>query len=835
MSVTLNKTKGRNKSQRTAEAGTELKEYETRLELLYDVAHKASSVSEVTDLLREIPYIIQQIIGASASVLFLIDEDKKEFCLLAAGGGKSNILEQVQLSLDSGIAGWVARNNLPVIVNDVPQDERHSKEIDEAVDLVAESIIAAPLVRGTKVIGVIEMINKDDGSSFDEKDLGLLTEFASTEALILLVSMAATLINNFKLCQSIQDDYKNTIETLVTFADAKDPYAYGHSRRVKEYALLAAYSLKLSPEEMKAIEFGALLHDIGKIGIDDRILRKPGPLSADEWYVIRKHALRGANIVSAIPNLEKATDIILYHHERYDGTGYPEGLKGEQIPIGARLVAVADAFDTMTTDHAYSAAISVDEALSELIKYSGTQFCPVAVEAFVSGFQKGKGSLEYMEAEIEAEEIIRQEAEENVRAQEAEELAKKEAKRAARERARREAKERAKREAEEQAKREAEEARKTREAEKLAKKEAKREAEEQAKREAEEARKAREAEELAKTEAKREAEEQAKREAEEARRAREAEELAKKEAKRAAEEQAKREAEEVRRAQEAEELAKKEAKRGAEEQARREAEEARRARETEELAKKEAKREAEEAMRAREAEELAKKEAKRAAEERARREAEEARRAREAEELAKIEAKRAAEERARREAEEARRAREAEKLAKKEAEQAAEEQARREAEEARRAREAEKLAKKEAKRADEEQARREAEKLAKKQAKRAAKKQAKKEVDKIKKADGTVESEHETGSELYEGDVELAIVPFESFKQTNQFRKDLLTIENLRVVSDSWSEDEGFVIVVSLRQPIALTSVLRSMPAVKDVYREDKRMVVVLKTSQETK
>jgi len=491
MSVTLNKTKGRNKSQRTAEAGTELKEYETRLELLYDVAHKASSVSEVTDLLREIPYIIQQIIGASASVLFLIDEDKKEFCLLAAGGGKSNILEQVQLSLDSGIAGWVARNNLPVIVNDVPQDERHSKEIDEAVDLVAESIIAAPLVRGTKVIGVIEMINKDDGSSFDEKDLGLLTEFASTEALILLVSMAATLINNFKLCQSIQDDYKNTIETLVTFADAKDPYAYGHSRRVKEYALLAAYSLKLSPEEMKAIEFGALLHDIGKIGIDDRILRKPGPLSADEWYVIRKHALRGANIVSAIPNLEKATDIILYHHERYDGTGYPEGLKGEQIPIGARLVAVADAFDTMTTDHAYSAAISVDEALSELIKYSGTQFCPVAVEAFVSGFQKGKGSLEYMEAEIEAEEIIRQEAEENVRAQEAEELAKKEAKRAARERARREAKERAKREAEEQAKREAEEARKTREAEKLAKKEAKREAEEQAKREVEEARKAR--------------------------------------------------------------------------------------------------------------------------------------------------------------------------------------------------------------------------------------------------------------------------------------------------------------------------------------------------------
>ena len=140
----------------------------------------------------------------------------------------------------------------------------------------------------------------------------------------------------------------------------------------------------------------------------------------------------------------------------------------------------------------------------------------------------------------------------------------------------------------------------------------------------------------------------------------------------------------------------------------------------------------------------------------------------------------------------------------------------------------------EAKRAAEEQTRREAEKLAKKQAKRVAKKQTKKEVGKTIKADHTGESEREIGSELYEGDVELAIVPFESFKQTNQFRKRLSTIDNLRIVSDSWSEDEGFIIIVSLKEPMALGSILQDIPDVEKVYREDEKVVVLFKTPEET-
>ncbi len=399
MSAIPDQTGDQNKVPEINDADIEINEYQARLELLYEVAQQANSASEVSELIEEILRVTQRILQASASSLLLINEKKGEFYLQAAGGEKSNMLKQIKLDLDSGIIGWVARNGTPLIVNDVSKDKRFNKVIDDATGFVTKSIIAVPVVRGKNVIGVLEIINKANGSEFDDRDLVILSGFASTEALILLVSMAATAINNIKLCQAIQDDYKSTVETLVTAADAKDPYATGHSRRVKEYTLMAANFLSLPPEELEVIEFGALFHDVGKIGIKDNILCKSNPLTDEEWYIMRKHTLNGANIMSEIPCLEKAREIVLYHHERYDGTGYPEGLKGEKIPIGARLVAVADAFDTMTTDHSYRAALSIYEATNELIEGISTQFCPIAVEAFISGFQKHKGQLLIGESE----------------------------------------------------------------------------------------------------------------------------------------------------------------------------------------------------------------------------------------------------------------------------------------------------------------------------------------------------------------------------------------------------------------------------------------------------
>jgi len=231
---------------------------------------------------------------------------------------------------------------------------------------------------GEEVIGVIEVLNKADGSEFNRQELKVLTALASMAALAI----------DAKLHQSVLDGYVNTIKVLAASIDAKDPYTHGHSQRVTKYALLGGASLSLPPEELKNIEYGGILHDIGKIAVDEAILRKPGPLTPEEWEVMRTHPTVGANIIADVPFLEEPRKLVLHHHEKYDGTGYPDRLKGEDIPLGARLLAVADALDTMLTERSYRGAASMDHALSELRRCTGTHFCPVAVEASISGLNK---------------------------------------------------------------------------------------------------------------------------------------------------------------------------------------------------------------------------------------------------------------------------------------------------------------------------------------------------------------------------------------------------------------------------------------------------------------
>ncbi|MDD5038803.1 MAG: CHASE2 domain-containing protein [Dehalococcoidales bacterium] len=212
----------------------------------------------------------------------------------------------------------------------------------------------------------------------------LLPIIYTSSSIIRNIAMA---IENTKLNLKVLEGYKNIIRALAAAIDAKDHYTRGHSQRVTEFALLGAKALNMSPEELEILECAGILHDIGKIGIPDKILSKPGHLTAEEFEIIRQHPRLGANIITNIDFLKEARNLILHHHERYDGTGYPDGLAGADIPLGARLLTVADAFDSMTSDRSYRTAISTEAAISELHKHSGTQFCPVAVEAFVSGFK----------------------------------------------------------------------------------------------------------------------------------------------------------------------------------------------------------------------------------------------------------------------------------------------------------------------------------------------------------------------------------------------------------------------------------------------------------------
>ena len=372
------------KAQRRIRDAGQTEAHDIRLDLLYKVGKRASSASEVSKMVDEIVTMTRQTLRASASSVLLIDEERQELLFEFADGAAGGVLKQVRLGIQSGIAGWVARHGCPIIVNDVTRDKRFFADVDKATGFVTRAIMCAPLVTRGKVIGVVEVLNKLDGSDFNEQDL---------ETLVAVGATAAIAIENSKLHQSVIDGYKGTMKALAAAIDAKDPYTRGHSQRVVEYALLGGVALSFSQEELEVLEYASILHDIGKIGIADSILSKPGHLNAEEYNAFLEHPVIGANIIDGIPFLNAVRALVLHHHERYDGLGYPDGLKGDDIPMGARLLAVADTFDSITTDRTYRTALSAEHAINELRRCSRDQFCPIAVEAFISAFEKRLQSL----------------------------------------------------------------------------------------------------------------------------------------------------------------------------------------------------------------------------------------------------------------------------------------------------------------------------------------------------------------------------------------------------------------------------------------------------------
>ena len=181
----------------------------------------------------------------------------------------------------------------------------------------------------------------------------------------------------------------SAIYALVSTVEARDPYTYGHSRKVNTYAVALAEAIGLSPDDVSRVSTAALLHDIGKIGVPDKVLNKKGKLSGEDWEAIKSHPRLGANIVGNIPNLVPCINSILHHHERWDGGGYPEGLKGEEISMEARILAIADSFEAMTSARPYRAALCSEKAIKELRRCAGSQFDSALVEVFIGIIEAG--------------------------------------------------------------------------------------------------------------------------------------------------------------------------------------------------------------------------------------------------------------------------------------------------------------------------------------------------------------------------------------------------------------------------------------------------------------
>ncbi|MHC4223777.1 MAG: HD domain-containing phosphohydrolase [Planctomycetota bacterium] len=181
----------------------------------------------------------------------------------------------------------------------------------------------------------------------------------------------------------LRESYEATLDAMVSAIESRDCETKHHCRRVQSHAVLLGRRLGLTPEQLVDISYGALLHDVGKIGVPDSILLKPGKLSDEDWTIMRQHTLIGHKMISRIKFLKGAADVVLYHHERWDGTGYPYGISGEDIPLPARIFSVIDAYDAITSERVYKRAVPIEGAKKEIERCSGTQFDPKVVEVFL--------------------------------------------------------------------------------------------------------------------------------------------------------------------------------------------------------------------------------------------------------------------------------------------------------------------------------------------------------------------------------------------------------------------------------------------------------------------
>ncbi|HAD81350.1 TPA: phosphohydrolase, partial [Candidatus Edwardsbacteria bacterium] len=205
---------------------------------------------------------------------------------------------------------------------------------------------------------------------------------------------AAIAIENIRLYNDLERSYYDTLKAFVAAMDAKDPYTKGHSENVRHYALKIARHIGLSEDKLRLVDYSSLLHDIGKLGIREDILAKPDVLSTAEFQEVKLHPVIGSRLVLEIDALSHTGEVIYCHHEYYDGSGYPRGIKGDDIPLEARIIAVADAFEAMTSDRPYRKAFSFQVALQRLQDAAGTQFDHKIVNAFTELFRRESGIKE---------------------------------------------------------------------------------------------------------------------------------------------------------------------------------------------------------------------------------------------------------------------------------------------------------------------------------------------------------------------------------------------------------------------------------------------------------
>ena len=348
--------------------------FEQRYQMLVSFGRKLVGVVRLRPLLTLLADEVRRIVGASRCSIFLVDAQGKELWTPVAHGLGGRDLH---LPLGLGIISHVVLGGRPIRVAAAYRDPRFNPAVDKMTGYKTRNIMAVPLKdREGRTFGVFQVLNKRHGLDFDAEDEGLLQ---------ILASLAASAVESARLYEELRDSHVETIQRLARTAEYRDMHdTAAHLRAIGRYSRILARACGLPDCEVESIECASPLHDIGKVGIRNAVILKSGPLDAAEVEEMKRHTTLGWEILSQAksPLLLLAAEIARAHHERYDGKGYPQGLKGEKIPVAARIVAVADVLDALSAERAYKKAWSFEDSARYILEGAGKQFHPKVVAAF---------------------------------------------------------------------------------------------------------------------------------------------------------------------------------------------------------------------------------------------------------------------------------------------------------------------------------------------------------------------------------------------------------------------------------------------------------------------
>ena len=342
------------------------------LDTLLDVTRQLMTLTDLDALLRLIADATVTMVGAERATIYIVDRDRQEFwSRVATGTG----VGEIRFPIGVGIAGTVAQTGATINIPDAYADPRWNPESDKRTGFHTRNLLTLAMTgHDGAVIGVFQAINKN-GGDFTVEDETTLGSLASS---------AAVAVENAQLVTAQKRLWQSLIETLATTIDARDQQTAGHSKRVTRYAAVIGAEVGLSVDELLRLQAAALLHDYGKIAVRDRFLQKPGKLDDAEFAYMKAHAEKTAEFLSYLdfpPDMRDVPAIAAQHHERMDGTGYPNGLSGDQILVGARIVAAADVFDALTAPRDYKPAYTLEKTLELMDEMAGPHLDPAVVHA----------------------------------------------------------------------------------------------------------------------------------------------------------------------------------------------------------------------------------------------------------------------------------------------------------------------------------------------------------------------------------------------------------------------------------------------------------------------